>query len=181
MAVDDMHRDRLASRIAVTDRAKFPGADALAQEASLTLIRAFGTLNTLIDEYLALFGLTRTRLHVLAFLNHEEGDVRMTDIGGWLGVSKAYVTSLVDGLEREGLVERVASSSDRRATFIAVTSAGRARLNEVLPRHLEHLGQLWAGLDDDEKIVLTHLLAKTRSKLLEASGKAERPQPAFPT
>ncbi|MBV8083281.1 MAG: MarR family transcriptional regulator [Chloroflexi bacterium] len=176
----ELQRDRLAAGIAAVDSAKFPQADPLSQELSLTLIRTFGTMNSLIEEELAADGLSRQRLHVLAFLNRAETEVRMTDVSSWLGVSKANVTNLIDALEREGLVERRASPADRRATAIAITETGRERLSHALPRHLEHVGQLLAGLNPDEKLALTHLLAKTRRALLAASGKPVRSQPAFP-
>ncbi len=176
----DLQRDRLAAGIAAVDGAKFPQADPLAQELTLTLIRTFGTLNSLIEEELAADGLSRQRLHVLAFLNRAETEVRMTDVSSWLGVSKANVTNLIDALEREGLAERRASPADRRATAIAITQPGRERLAHALPRHLQHVGQLLAGLNADEKLALTPLLAKTRRTLLAASGKPVRSQPAFP-
>src|SRR5579884_1996726 len=113
LSLDELQRDRLAAGIAAVDSAKYSGADALAQELSLTLIRTFGTLNSLIEDALADDGLSRQRLHVLAFLNRAETEVRMTDVSGWLGVSKANVTNLIDALEREGLVERKASPADR--------------------------------------------------------------------
>jgi DNA-binding MarR family transcriptional regulator len=172
--------DRLARGIATVDRTRFPGADALAQETALTLIRAFGTLNALIDEQLANFGLSRPRLHVLAFLNRAGNEVRMTDVSNWLGVTRAHVTRLVDGLERDGLVVRTSSTLDRRTVFVSITPAGRQRLNGALPHHLEHLGNLLTELSEDEKSLLIHLLAKAREAMLTASGEPERTQPAFP-
>ena len=175
-----MRRDRLARRIATVDQAKFPGADVLAQETSLTLIRAFGTLTALIDEQLACVGLSRAKLHVLAFLNRAEADVRMTDIGQWLGVTKAHVTRLVDDLEQDGLAARVASPNDRRAIHVQITTGGRRRLDDALRPHLDHLSALLAGLSDDEKLVLIHLVTKARDHMLQAAGRAPEAQPAFP-
>jgi DNA-binding MarR family transcriptional regulator len=147
---------------------------------SLTLIRTFGTLNALLDEHLASFGLSRPRLHVLAFLNRAGNEVRMTDIGNWLGVTKAHVTRLVDSLQAEGLVERAPSRADRRTVLVSITPLGRQRLDETLPRHLEHLGALFRGLSVAEKVLLTHLLVKARTQMLDASGAAANRQPAFP-
>lgn len=144
------------------------------------MIRAFGTLNASIDEQLAAFGLSRPRLHVLAFLNRSGNEVRMTDIGNWLGVTKAHVTRLVDGLEREGLVERSASAHDRRTILVHITPSGRQRLDAALPHHLAHLGRLLGELSSDEKSLLIHLLARARGAMLSAGGEPERPQPAFP-
>ncbi|HUZ77242.1 MAG TPA: MarR family transcriptional regulator [Chloroflexota bacterium] len=171
VASEALLRDAMAQGIAEVDRAKFPGCDTRAQEASLTLIRTYGTLNDLIDDFLAVFGLSRARLHTLAFLNNSpDGEMRMTDIGRWLHVTKAYVTNLIDGLEREGLVERVPSARDRRAVVTRITPAGRTRLHEVLPSHLNRLRDLWAGLTEDELQMLVHLLAKARIELIAASG-----------
>jgi MarR family transcriptional regulator, negative regulator of the multidrug operon emrRAB len=144
------------------------------------LIRAFGTLNASIDEQLASFGLSRPRLHVLAFLNRAGNEVRMTDIGNWLGVTKAHVTRLVDGLERDELVERSATAHDRRTILVHITPAGRDRLDAALPNHVTHLSRLLGEMSSDEKSLLIHLLARARDAMLSAEGKSERPQAAFP-
>jgi MarR family transcriptional repressor of emrRAB len=117
---------------------------------------------------------------VLAFLNRAGNEVRMTDIGNWLGVSKAHVTRLVDGLERDGLVERSASPHDRRTILGHITRAGRLRLESALPDHLEHISRLLGELSSDEKSVLIHLLARAREAMLSAEGELEKRQPAFP-
>ena len=104
----------------------------------------------------------------------------MTDIGNWLGVTKAHVTRLVDGLESDGLVVRSASRADRRTILVHITTSGRQRLESALPRHLAHLHTLLADLSDEEKHVLIHLLARAREAMLTASGAQDRSQPAFP-
>ena len=128
--------DALARSIATVDRARSPGADACAQETCLTLIRAFGALKLLIDEKLGESGLSRPRLHVLALLNRAGNEVRISDIGAWLGVTRARATRVVDGLERDGLVARAASAADRRTILISITPTGRQRLDTALPHHL---------------------------------------------
>lgn len=115
-----------------------------------------------------------------AFLNRAGNEVRVSDIGKWLGVNKANVTRLVDGLERDGLVARSASVMDRRTVLVNITPAGRQRLDNALPERLQHPGGLRAALSDDEKSLLIHLLASARQTMLAASGQPERTQPAFP-
>ena len=117
---------------------------------------------------------------MLAFLNRAGNDVRMTDIGNWLGVTRAHVTRLVDGLERDGLVARSASEHDRRTILVHITPAGRQRLEAAVPHHVAHLSRLLAELSSDEKSLLIHLLARAREAMLSAEGEPERPQPAFP-
>src|SRR3569833_4176353 len=135
--IDELAHDHMAARVARVDREKFPGSDSLAQEASLTVIRTFGALNDHMNGYLAPFTLSRARLHVLSFLNHEpDGRMRMTDIGASLQVTKAYVTKMIDGLVRDGLAERVVDPLDRRTVYTQITPAGRKRLQAVMPVHL---------------------------------------------
>jgi DNA-binding MarR family transcriptional regulator len=104
----------------------------------------------------------------------------MSDVSHWLGVNRAHVTRLVDGLERDGLVVRSPSAMDRRTVLVNITPAGRQRLDVALPQHLEHLGGLFGALSADEKSLLIHLLATAREAMLAASGEPERTQPAFP-
>ncbi len=104
----------------------------------------------------------------------------MTDIGRWLGVNKANVTRLVDGLERDGLVLRIASASDRRTILVNITPSGRERLDTALPHHLKHLSDLLGPLSTDEKRMLIHLLARAREAMLSATSERERPEAAFP-
>ena len=68
--------------------------------------------------------------------------LRMTDLAGQTSLSTSGVTRVVDRMDRSGLVRREACASDRRSSYAVITEAGLARLNEVLPGHLE-LVQKW--------------------------------------
>jgi len=68
--------------------------------------------------------------------------LRMTDLAGQTSLSTSGVTRVVDRMDRGGLIRREACPSDRRSSFAVITEAGLARLDEVLPGHLE-LVQRW--------------------------------------
>lgn len=55
----------------------------------------------------------------------KHGPVRMSEIGKHMGVSKPYMTMLVDRLMTDGLVERVTDPHDRRVVKVAITEDGR--------------------------------------------------------
>lgn len=55
----------------------------------------------------------------------KHGPVSMSEIGKHMGVSKPYMTMLVDRLISEGLVERVPDSGDRRVINVTITEEGR--------------------------------------------------------
>ena len=68
--------------------------------------------------------------------------LRMTDLAGQTSLSTSGVTRVVDRMDREGLIRREACASDRRSSYAVVTEDGLARLDDVLPEHLE-LIQRW--------------------------------------
>jgi DNA-binding MarR family transcriptional regulator len=55
------------------------------------------------------------------------------EISRELSVSRTNITNLIDGLERDGLVERVPNPADRRVSYAKLTLAGRDLCLAVLP------------------------------------------------
>lgn len=80
-------------------------------------------------------------------------------------VTSGAVTKRLDRLEGAGLVERRASASDRRSRIVALTDAGRALLDRVVPEHLANEARLLEPLTDDEKATLAALLGKLATDL----------------
>jgi MarR family transcriptional regulator, 2-MHQ and catechol-resistance regulon repressor len=72
--------------------------------------------------------------------------LRMSDLAAQTQLSTSGVTRVVDRLEREGLVRREACASDRRASYAAITDAGRERLAAVVPQHLRDIEEWFTGL-----------------------------------
>ena len=99
-------------------------------------------MSHLIERYanarLSSFGLPpaltmpRVRL-LLAVANGsaEETSTRMSDIALDLGVTARTITTMVDALEREALVERVPDPRDRRAISLVLTEAGEEAVPHI--------------------------------------------------
>ncbi|MFT4011326.1 MAG: MarR family transcriptional regulator [Nocardioidaceae bacterium] len=141
------------------------------------------------EKTLQAFGLTVPRFEVLVILLFsQQGHLPLGRIGKRLQVHPTSVTSLIDGLERQGNVIRTADPADRRKSLAALTSQGR---DLVLRAKDEVTRNCYSdiGLSAEEMTSLVHLLAKVRrhlgddldetgtSMLLgEAAGSAEVPQ-----
>jgi DNA-binding MarR family transcriptional regulator len=78
--------------------------------------------------------------------------LRMTDLAGQTSLSTSGVTRVVDRMDRDGLVRREACASDRRSSYAVITDAGQARLDEVLPGHLELVQQWFIGQLSPEQL-----------------------------
>ena len=96
---------------------------------------------------------------------HNDKGLSPSELAGNLGVTRATVTGLLDGLERENLVRREPNLSDRRALMIHLTSEGKKRLETILPEHFKRIQKLMSGLDDNEKGNLIALLKKVGANL----------------
>jgi DNA-binding MarR family transcriptional regulator len=82
----------------------------------------------------------------------------------------SYVTSLVDGLEERGIVERRAHPTDRRAKTIVLTSEGERTRDELLGR-LHEPPPFFGALTGAEQRALRDLLRKL---LVAAGAEAEQ-------
>ena len=87
--------------------------------------------------------------------------LRMTDLAGQTSLSTSGVTRVVDRMDRGGLIRREACPNDRRSSFAVITDAGLARLDEILPGHLE-LVQRWF-IDQLTPDQLTQMLESLRT------------------
>ncbi len=102
---------------------------------------------------LQLAGLTASKVSALASVDRL-GPVRLGDLAAAEGVSSPTLTKLVDSLEAEGLVARSADATDRRATRVALTPAGRLRLKQIRSDRDAFLEQRLAQLTREERATL---------------------------
>jgi len=93
--------------------------------------------------------------------------INPTMISHFRRVSKNTTSSLLSGLEEQGLIERKLDPLDKRGFRIILTEKGRQVTREMAPERMEYLNNLSNGLTTDEKETLKKLLGKlTRSILI---------------
>ncbi|MGW0807195.1 MarR family winged helix-turn-helix transcriptional regulator [Nonomuraea sp. NPDC002799] len=109
--------------------------------------------------------------------------LRMSDLAAQTGLSTSGMTRVVDRLEREKLVRREACLTDRRASYAVLTDAGRERLENVLPQHLQDIDDCFTGLLGTEELAaLLCSLRKIRAVVRPCAtvGAVEPGAPARP-
>lgn len=72
---------------------------------------------------------TPSRATMLGFLPRK--GLRQSDLITRMGVSKQAVQQLVDGLEQEGVLERIPDPADRRGRIVRPTAKGRVALDDA--------------------------------------------------
>jgi DNA-binding MarR family transcriptional regulator len=108
---------------------------------------AFTGLTARVSEQLTSHGVSLVEFEVLIRLARSpQGQLRMTDLAAQTQLTTSGITRVVDRLERTGLVCRQACPTDRRSSFAVLTDAGRARMEAVLPEHVQLIEQWFTGL-----------------------------------
>ena len=130
-------------------------------------IESVSILTAALESDLAPFGLTNGDYEVLVRLSEAESErLRMCDLATALQLSPSGLTRRLDGLVTTGLVERVASPSDRRVMFAALTPAGRAKLGETAPDHVASVRKhFFKGLSRDQVQSLGEIFEAVRTNL----------------
>jgi len=108
------------------------------------------------------FAVTLPQFDVLAELDAAGEPQTMTALSNRLMVSNGNVTGVIDRLERAGMVERCASTRDRRVQYIALTASGRMRFTEMAAAHEGWIAELLGGLGDADMGHLVDLLDATK-------------------
>lgn len=138
---------------------RYPDADVTGISSFLYLLRVATDLSTALDTCLSKHDLLQGRWWVLILLMREDSLTSTPSLlAEKIGVSRATMTGLLDGLAQSGLVERVFAKHDRRSVQIQLTPAGQAKLDVVMPDYYKRLRQCMRGLDEDKRQQLQQLL-----------------------
>ena len=144
---------------------ELPSGDATATECAQNLMRAAELFLDADTRGLRRHGLSIAARILLATLEGAGEPLSQTTIGERLFVTGASVSSLVDTLERKGLVRRSRSAEDRRIVLVELTDAASpvidAYLAEVTTLHAHE----FATLDEEERETFARLLAKVAASI----------------
>jgi len=116
-------------------------------------------------EYRARFGLKVPEWRVMAVLG-DLGSQTQRELVGATRMDKVAVNRACKVLEERGLVTRTPNTRDGRSHHLALTGAGRAMFDEIMPLALDMEKRLFACLSATE----TDEFKATLGKLLDRAG-----------
>ena len=150
----------------------FPNLDASACYTFLQLLRTGDELLALDEQVLSSYGTRHGRFNLLMMLKHcTVGKATPADLAEKTGVTRATITGLLDGLEKEGLVERWPDPENRRSVQVKLTTAGQEFLDRVRPGYCQWFTSVVESLSQDERQQLLVLLEKIQIRLGEISSR----------
>lgn len=147
-------------------REQLPPASAIHALVARSVLQISGELQKRLDIFVRPFDLTMQRMGVLLVLFFSDQQLSPSELGERLFVTRGNMTGLIEGLVKEGLVQRVRRPNDRRAHDLELTEHGRKIVVEYIPHHRQALDALFSGLTATEGLELAKLLQKLRTGMV---------------
>ena len=131
-----------------------------ALDTFVKLLRASSAVNARLNRALVCEeGLTESQLAVLEALYHL-GPLPQGQLSAKLLKSGSNLTTVVQNLERAGLVRRVRDDGDRRVHVVHLTDAGRRLIRRIFPAHAGRITAAMDALAPSEQRELARLCRK---------------------
>jgi len=166
----------LASPVLRVDRTafarEFPSGDATATECAQNLIRASTRFMESDTQALRRHGLSLQGRVLLATLEGAGEPLSASTLAERLLVSGASITSLVDTLQRKGLVRRTGSESDRRVVLVELTEDAQPVIDAFLAEVTTLHAAQFAVLTDAEREQFCTMLARVSAHIATLDGEA---------
>jgi len=124
------------------------------------------------------FGITLPRFDLMAQLEREAEGLAMGEVSRRMMVTGGNVTTIVDQLEREQLVQRLPVPGDRRSYRLSLTEAGRNTFATMAQAHQAWVRELLSPLSAKEQSQLAALLGTLKTanpRPLRSSARKEKP------
>ena len=151
--------------------ARYPDMEPQGLRTIMAFMRTAADVTECFEKFLVQHGLSHGRFAIMMYLNRApDTPVNQTHLAEAYGVAKATVTGLIDGLERDALVERLPDPSDRRASLVRLTAGGLKFLEGFLPNHFRGVSELMSGLDSRDHAELTRLIGRLREGMERVSA-----------
>jgi len=111
---------------------------------------------------LAVHDVTRASWAVLSAIQHH-GKTTPAELASFVGIDRAAITRHLDRLEKQGLVHRHHSTTDRRRINLKLTQKGLLLVSELAAESLATNAKFTAGLDQSEIDALQAVIKKMLS------------------
>jgi MarR family 2-MHQ and catechol resistance regulon transcriptional repressor len=125
----------------------------------IKLTRCTNSLYTRLAERNTLGDITVSQFAVLEALFHL-GSMTQGEVSTKVLKSGSNMTTVIDNLERDGLVRRERDAKDRRVVHVHLTEAGQSKLDAVLPGHVAALVEEFSILSVSEMESLGNICKK---------------------
>jgi len=122
------------------------------------------------------YGLSHAALNALAVIEGAGGPIPAGEVSARMHITTGTMTTVLDTLERNGYIRRLADPDDRRRVLIDITGSAQSVLDRMLPE-VQQVAKIVMGVLDDETL---HALLDTLAVVGASVGQVpeDLPPPA---
>ena len=174
--------DEIKTRYREMMRRVFSAADDKAIELFGNLMKIQHMISGIMERHMSQYDLSRAKFGILMWLNALDQDgtnsgLLPSELSKMRGVMPNTVSSLLNSLREQGLIEQIRHPQDRRKRIIRITQAGRDLIRQVGPVYHDFIKDLFCGMSDSDKQELNTLLNKASVSIEDAMQKIEGSAP----
>ena len=146
----------------------------LEHEAILNIYYTAAQVKKRATEFFQRYGLTDVQFNVMMLLVYQvdnRGGLTQAQLSDMMLVNRANITSLIDRMERDGLVVRTTTVGDRRSNLIKMTGKGKKLFKTVEPFYAQQVRRVMSVVSAAEQKRLLKSLEIIRAGLNETNMK----------
>jgi len=132
----------------------------------LSILMSFEVLERYLEVELRRHKVSFIRFNIMSALYKNGGEMTPSQISEAVYREKNTITAVINSLEREGVVRREPSASDRRSVKVVITDKGWQEANRLSPIAQELSREVLVCLDKEKVEDLVETMRNFREKLL---------------
>ena len=102
---------------------------------------------------------------------NNNGVIRHSDLADWTGTKRHNITTLVQRMKNEGLVETEISDKDKRCTLVRLTDKGRDLFSQATIVAYDLINEAMSGISKKDAAQLGNILKVLRRNIKSAVKK----------
>lgn len=113
-----------------------------------------------VTEDVEKYGLKVDHFRILELLYSGKEKYTIQKISEKLNIPSGSITYVINRLVKQEYIQKIPYPTDRRVTFVELTTYGEEVIGEIVPKHVGNIASKTGSLTDDEKYQLIELLDK---------------------
>jgi MarR family 2-MHQ and catechol resistance regulon transcriptional repressor len=109
-------------------------------------------------------GFTESQFDIIATLGNTQG-MSCKELGEKTLITKGTLTGVLKRLEQKGLLQRSASSEDRRQQLIQLTPLGEQSFDDIFPQVVAQGSECFSDYREEDFLILEQTLLKLKNNL----------------
>jgi DNA-binding MarR family transcriptional regulator len=155
-------------------RARFSTREFQAIRLIFALRRTAQTVDNALTSWFASTTGSVARFQIIMLLWASSSAVSHKEIVTALGVTRATISGLMAGLERDGLVQSETDPGDRRSQLAQLTAEGRAVAEDAIANNEKSLRAAFASLTRDDQSAAMSLLQRIREGFVAEDSSGQK-------